>query len=73
MRGYRVFLDVDSLQEGDFADRTLKSVESVSAGFILILTAGALDKCAIDHEGTDWVHKVREDDGRLVLTGRRAM
>ncbi|XP_039253118.2 uncharacterized protein LOC120330298 isoform X1 [Styela clava] len=57
VRGYRVFLDVDSLQEGDFADRTLKSVKSVTAGFILILTAGALDKCAIDHEGTDWLHK----------------
>ena len=49
----KLFLDVDELDAGRFDDRLLRVIESVPS-FILILTAGCLDRCADDG---DWLKR----------------
>ena len=49
----KLFLDVDELDAGRFDDRLLRVIESVPS-FILILTAGCLDRCV--DEG-DWLKR----------------
>ncbi len=49
----KLFLDVDELDAGRFDDRLLRVIESAPA-FILILTAGCLDRCADDG---DWLKR----------------
>lgn len=51
--GYRVFFDVESLRSGDFNTK-LYSVIDECTDFLLILSPGALDRCA--QEG-DWVRR----------------
>ena len=50
-RGYKVFLDYDSLHDGKFDERILAAIEEVSV-FILMLSDGALDNCV---NKDDWV------------------
>ncbi|MCP3960494.1 MAG: toll/interleukin-1 receptor domain-containing protein [bacterium] len=52
-RGYDVFLDVDSLDSGSWADQIRTQVPTRSH-FLLVLTPGALDRCG--DEG-DWVRQ----------------
>ncbi len=55
-RGYDVFLDVDSMTAGEWAQQIATQVPA-RAHFLLILTPGALDRCA--DEG-DWVRREYE-------------
>ena len=50
-RGYRVFLDVDSIGSGTFPDQIDKAIYQCN-DFLLILSPGMLDRCT-DQE--DWV------------------
>ena len=52
-RGYDVFLDVDSLDAGYWKDQILTQVPK-RAHFLLLLTPGALDRCADEN---DWVRR----------------
>ena len=52
-RGYDVFLDVDNVDAGHWAEQILTQVPS-RAHFLLVLTPGALDRCA---EENDWVRR----------------
>lgn len=52
-RGYDVFLDVDCLDAGQWAAQILTRVP-IRAHFLLLLTPGALDRCA---DGDDWVRR----------------
>lgn len=58
VRGYNVFIDVEKLEAGKFEDKLIQSVQR-ARGFILVLSANALDKCMGDTAMKDWVHKVR--------------
>jgi tetratricopeptide (TPR) repeat protein len=51
--GYDVFLDVDSIDAGEWAAQILTQVPK-RAHFLLLLTPGALDRCA---QEDDWVRK----------------
>lgn len=51
--GYDVFLDVDSMDPGKWADQILTQVP-LRSHFLLLLTAGALDRCA---DEADWVRR----------------
>ncbi|MFA6971135.1 MAG: TIR domain-containing protein [Gallionella sp.] len=51
--GYDVFLDVDCLDAGQWADQILTQVPK-RAHFLLLLTPGALDRCA---DESDWVRR----------------
>lgn len=52
-RGFRVFLDFDELKDGVFDQRIMNAIEEAPV-FLLILSEGALDRCA--NEG-DWVRE----------------
>lgn len=52
-RGYHVFLDYDELKDGVFSDKIREAIHEAPV-FILILSAGALERCA--NEG-DWVRR----------------
>ena len=62
-RGYRVFLDVDSLRSGPF-DKQLYDVIDSAQDFVLILSKNALDRCK--NEG-DWV---REEIQKAIQSGK---
>merc|ERR1719402_326021 len=49
LRDYTVFLDVQGLEAGKFDNNLLQSIRS-SKHFILICTAGAMDRCKNDDE-----------------------
>jgi len=49
--GYRVFLDIESLNAGKFNTKLLNIIETCK-DFIVILSEGSLDRCANDE---DWV------------------
>lgn len=51
--GYDVFLDVDCLDAGQWANQILTQVPK-RAHFLLLLTPGALDRCA---DESDWVRR----------------
>jgi hypothetical protein len=52
-RGYDVFLDVDTIDSGKWADTILTQVAH-RAHFLLLLTPNALDRCAAP---TDWMRR----------------
>ena len=56
LRDYTVFLDVAGLEAGKFDNNLLQSIRS-ARNFILVCTAGAMDRCINDHEQKDWIHK----------------
>ena len=62
-RGYDVFLDVDSIDAGKWADQILTQVP-VRSHFLILLTPGAFDRCVNDD---DWVRREFETATR---TGR---
>ncbi len=51
--GYDVFLDVDSVEPGKWADQILIQVP-LRSHFLLLLTPGALDRCT---DESDWVRR----------------
>src|SRR5450755_4324455 len=51
--GYDVFLDVDSINSGQFDTIILRQIEA-RAHFVLILTPGTLERCA---EPGDWLRR----------------
>ena len=51
--GYDVFLDVNCIDAGEWAKQILTEVPK-RAHFLLLLTPGALDRCA---DETDWVRR----------------
>ena len=57
LHGFSVFIDVEKLEAGKFEDKLIQSIMS-ARNFVLVLSAGALDKCMQDHDCKDWVHKV---------------
>ena len=57
MHGLSVFIDVEKLEAGKFEDKLIQSIMG-ARNFVLVLSAGALDKCMQDHDCKDWVHKV---------------
>lgn len=57
LHGFSVFIDVEKLEAGKFEDKLIQSVMA-ARNFVLVLSAGALDKCMQDHGCKDWVHKV---------------
>lgn len=62
LHGFSVFIDVEKLEAGKFEDKLIQSVMA-ARNFVLVLSAGALDKCMQDHDCKDWVHKVGADLG----------
>ena len=52
-KGYRVFLDVESLNSGSFNTKLLLVIENCT-DFVLVLSGGSLDRCV--NEG-DWVRQ----------------
>ncbi|XP_041097037.1 NAD(+) hydrolase SARM1 [Polyodon spathula] len=56
VRGFSVFIDVEKLEAGKFEDKLIQSVQR-ARNFILVMSAGALDKCMGDSDMKDWVHK----------------
>jgi len=48
-RGYDVFLDVDSIDAGKWADQILTQVP-VRSHFLILLTPGAFDRCVNDDD-----------------------
>ncbi|MXQ84566.1 hypothetical protein E5288_WYG020882 [Bos mutus] len=56
LHGFSVFIDVEKLEAGKFEDKLIQSIMS-ARNFVLVLSAGALDKCMQDHDCKDWVHK----------------
>ncbi len=57
LRGFTVFIDVERLEAGKFDNNLLQSIKQAKH-FLLVLTPRALDRCAEDLEGKDWVHRV---------------
>lgn len=57
LRGFTVFIDVERLEAGKFDNNLLQSIKQAKH-FLLVLTPRALDRCAEDVEGKDWVHRV---------------
>ncbi|KAM7333897.1 hypothetical protein ACRRTK_007217 [Alexandromys fortis] len=57
LHGFSVFIDVEKLEAGKFEDKLIQSVMA-ARNFVLVLSAGALDKCMQDHDCKDWVHKI---------------
>jgi hypothetical protein len=53
VRGWRVFLDVEDLDRGYFDEALLKTI-AATRNFVLILSAGCLERCV--HEN-DWLRK----------------
>ncbi|XP_032471757.1 sterile alpha and TIR motif-containing protein 1 isoform X1 [Phocoena sinus] len=56
LHGFSVFIDVEKLEAGKFEDKLIQSIMG-ARNFVLVLSAGALDKCMQDHDCKDWVHK----------------
>ncbi|XP_026244678.1 NAD(+) hydrolase SARM1 isoform X1 [Urocitellus parryii] len=56
LHGFSVFIDVEKLEAGKFEDKLIQSVMN-ARNFVLVLSPGALDKCMLDHDCKDWVHK----------------
>ena len=56
-RGYTVFFDYNECTDGDFVQRILPSIRN-SKYFILVLTSGALIRCADEN---DWVRREIHD------------
>ncbi|XP_059003578.1 NAD(+) hydrolase SARM1 isoform X1 [Mustela nigripes] len=56
LHGFSVFIDVEKLEAGKFEDKLIQSVMG-ARNFVLVLSAGALDKCMQDYDCKDWVHK----------------
>ena len=52
-KGYRVFLDVESLNSGSFNLKLLSVIENCT-DFVLVLSDGSLDRCANE---ADWVRQ----------------
>jgi CHASE2 domain-containing sensor protein len=52
-RGYRCFVDVQSLELGRFDEQILGAIED-SAFFVLILSPGCLERCA---DSNDWIRR----------------
>ncbi len=52
-RGVRVFLDLDELKTGRFDEKLLQEISEIP-NFLLILSAGALDRCS---DPDDWIAK----------------
>ncbi len=52
-RGYKVFLDVDSLRDGHFDKALLRYIEN-STAVIVILSVNSLDRCTLE---SDWLHR----------------
>lgn len=50
-RGYEVFFDYDSLRDGKFNEKIFEAIDEAPV-FVLMLTEGALDRCANEE---DWV------------------
>ena len=48
---------MEKLEAGKFEDKLIQSIMD-ARNFVLVLSAGALDKCMQDHDCKDWVHKV---------------
>ena len=63
-RGYEVFFDYDSLRDGQFDEKILAAVDEAPV-FVLMMTEGALDRCA---EKGDWV---RTEIERALAGGKR--
>jgi TIR domain len=55
-RGFTVFIDVDNLEVGKFANNLLRSIQRAKY-LLLVLTPGALDRCCGDVGNKDWVHR----------------
>ena len=62
-RGYNVFFDYDSLRDGQF-NETIDAAIDEAPVFILMMTNGALDRCAAPN---DWV---RHEIERALAKGR---
>ncbi|MDM8524877.1 toll/interleukin-1 receptor domain-containing protein [Desulfococcaceae bacterium HSG8] len=60
-RGLKVFLDVDELRAGYFDEKLLRVIEN-TPGFLLILSAGSLDRCK---NPGDWLRREIEHAVRL--------
>lgn len=56
VRGLSVFLDVEELGGGKFDDAILSTISRCS-NMLLVLSAGALDRCKGDSIMQDWVHR----------------
>ncbi len=56
VRGLSVFLDVEELGSGKFDDAILSTI-SRSSNLLMVLSAGALDRCIGDSIMQDWVHR----------------
>jgi hypothetical protein len=67
LHGFSVFIDVEKLEAGKFEDKLIQSVIA-ARNFVLVLSAGALDKCMQDHDCKDWVHKVGAGPGLCAET-----
>lgn len=56
LRGLSVFLDVEELGSGKFDDAILSTIRQ-SRNTLLVLSAGALDRCVGDTGMQDWIHR----------------
>ncbi len=65
-RGRRIFLDVDDLGSSLFDERLLREI-AAAPNFVVILSPGALDRCA---EEGDWL---RREIAQAVKTGRNVI
>ncbi len=52
-KGYRVFLDMDELQDGVFDERILEAIDAAPI-YMLIMTKHCFDRC---HNADDWVRQ----------------
>jgi TPR repeat protein len=55
-KGYRVFLDMDELQDGVFDERILAAIDAAPI-YMLLMTAHCFDRC---HNTDDWVRQELE-------------
>ncbi|GFY69213.1 NAD(+) hydrolase sarm1, partial [Trichonephila inaurata madagascariensis] len=55
-RGFSVYLDVVSLQTGQFTENILDTIKETK-NFVLVLSSNALDRCMDDKGCNDWVHR----------------
>ena len=62
LHGFSVFIDVEKLEAGKFKDKLIQSIME-ARNFVLVLSAGALDRCVQDDDCKDWVHKVSAGPG----------
>ncbi|KAL1122631.1 hypothetical protein AAG570_002958 [Ranatra chinensis] len=56
IRGFSVFLDVERLEAGKFDNNLLKNIRQAK-NFLLVLTPDSLERCKIDTERKDWIHR----------------